>query len=620
TTAFATLRPSSPSRVFLRLRRLSVLYAASPRGWLLPVVRSAPTSDLACLILGHPARRSRPLARRTFDVSPTPVSSSPAPAPATSQPYTSPSSPPSSTTSISPTSGRVSLSTDPWSSRSSSTLRTLLLILPTSGLPGVTDLLPSATLPGGISPTSGLPGVTDILPTWGLPGVTDIRTVLPSVTLLGGVLPTTGLPGLTDILPGTGLPGVTDILPTGLSSFTLPGGVLPTSGLPGVTDILPGTGLPGVTDIVPTGLPGVTDILTTTGLPGLTTFLPTATLPGVTDVIPTGTLPTGSGFLSVDVGLSSIIGATVTIGDITVPHTVPVSAPITGSVTFSGGLTGISATASLPIGSVTATVPALTSLPPAVTSALDTGLLRAGITPTDGLGVSASLSIATVSVSLPLGSITDILPTSGLPSISLPGGILPTTGLPIVTDILPTTGLLPALTGLLPVATASTPASPTPLFTSSTSAEVPTSVPSGRSRRRPLSWARAHSIQRHRHRRSRPPRFHQERDHRYFAADCAILIIAGGVGEFEAGIFKGGQTREHALLAFTLGVPQLIVAVNKMNTSKWSEERFNEIAKETSNFIKRVGYNPKSVAFVPISGWRGDSLIEATANMPWYKG
>ncbi|KAG0977202.1 hypothetical protein G6F29_010249 [Rhizopus arrhizus] len=54
-------------------------------------------------------------------------------------------------------------------------------------------------------------------------------------------------------------------------------------------------------------------------------------------------------------------------------------------------------------------------------------------------------------------------------------------------------------------------------------------------------------------------------------ADCAILIIAGGTGEFEAGISKDGQTREHALLAFTLGVRQLIVAVNKMDTTKWSE-------------------------------------------------
>jgi elongation factor 1-alpha len=103
-------------------------------------------------------------------------------------------------------------------------------------------------------------------------------------------------------------------------------------------------------------------------------------------------------------------------------------------------------------------------------------------------------------------------------------------------------------------------------------------------------------------------------------ADCAILIIAAGTGEFEAGISKDGQTREHALLAYTLGVKQLIVAINKMDTVKWAESRFNEIVKETSNFIKKVGYNPKGVAFVPISGFNGDNMIEPSPNCPWYKG
>ena len=103
-------------------------------------------------------------------------------------------------------------------------------------------------------------------------------------------------------------------------------------------------------------------------------------------------------------------------------------------------------------------------------------------------------------------------------------------------------------------------------------------------------------------------------------ADCAILIIAGGTGEFEAGISKDGQTREHALLAYTLGVKQLIVAVNKMDTTKWSEDRFNEIVKEVSSFIKKVGYNPKTVPFVPISGFNGDNMIDVSSNAPWYKG
>lgn len=103
-------------------------------------------------------------------------------------------------------------------------------------------------------------------------------------------------------------------------------------------------------------------------------------------------------------------------------------------------------------------------------------------------------------------------------------------------------------------------------------------------------------------------------------ADCAILIIASGTGEFEAGISKDGQTREHALLAYTLGVKQLIVAINKMDTTGWSQARYEEIVKEVSNFIKKVGYNPKTVAFVPISGFHGDNMIEASTNCPWYKG
>ncbi|XP_061679840.1 elongation factor 1-alpha-like [Syngnathoides biaculeatus] len=105
-------------------------------------------------------------------------------------------------------------------------------------------------------------------------------------------------------------------------------------------------------------------------------------------------------------------------------------------------------------------------------------------------------------------------------------------------------------------------------------------------------------------------------------ADCAVLIVTAGVGEFEAGISKNGQTREHALLAYTLGVQQLIVAVNKMDSTEppYSQARFEEITKEVSAYIKKIGYNPKSVAFVPISGWHGDNMLEQSCKMPWYKG
>jgi len=105
-------------------------------------------------------------------------------------------------------------------------------------------------------------------------------------------------------------------------------------------------------------------------------------------------------------------------------------------------------------------------------------------------------------------------------------------------------------------------------------------------------------------------------------ADCAILVIASPAGEFEAGISKTGQTREHALLAYTLGVKQLIVLVNKMDekTVNFSEDRFNEIKNEVSNFIKKIGYNPEKVPFVPISGWNGDNMLEKSPNMGWWKG
>jgi len=105
-------------------------------------------------------------------------------------------------------------------------------------------------------------------------------------------------------------------------------------------------------------------------------------------------------------------------------------------------------------------------------------------------------------------------------------------------------------------------------------------------------------------------------------ADAAVLVIDSTTGGFEAGISKDGQTREHALLAYTLGVKQMIVAVNKMDdkTVMYSGDRYEEIKKEVSLYLKKVGYNPEKVPFVPISGWVGDNMIEPTDNMKWYKG
>jgi len=105
-------------------------------------------------------------------------------------------------------------------------------------------------------------------------------------------------------------------------------------------------------------------------------------------------------------------------------------------------------------------------------------------------------------------------------------------------------------------------------------------------------------------------------------ADAAVLVIDSTTGGFEAGISKDGQTREHAMLAFTLGVKQMIVCTNKMDDKSvnWSQQRYEEIQKEVADYLKKVGYNPKNVPFVPISGWAGDNMLEKSANMPWYKG
>ena len=105
-------------------------------------------------------------------------------------------------------------------------------------------------------------------------------------------------------------------------------------------------------------------------------------------------------------------------------------------------------------------------------------------------------------------------------------------------------------------------------------------------------------------------------------ADAAILIIASGTGEFESGFSKEGQTKEHALLAFTMGVKQMIVAINKMDdpSVNYKKDRYDEIKAEVSNYLKGIGYNVDKIQFVPISGWHGDNMISKSENMDWYKG
>jgi elongation factor 1-alpha len=105
-------------------------------------------------------------------------------------------------------------------------------------------------------------------------------------------------------------------------------------------------------------------------------------------------------------------------------------------------------------------------------------------------------------------------------------------------------------------------------------------------------------------------------------ADAAMLFVSAKKGEFEAGIGPGGQTREHAFLAFTLGVRQVIVAVNKMDDASvnWSKERYDEIKNEVTRMLRMVGFKTDNVNFIPTSGWTGDGLIKKSDKMPWYTG
>lgn len=103
-------------------------------------------------------------------------------------------------------------------------------------------------------------------------------------------------------------------------------------------------------------------------------------------------------------------------------------------------------------------------------------------------------------------------------------------------------------------------------------------------------------------------------------ADCAILVLSAKEGETDTAVAPGGQAREHAFLLKTLGVNQLIVAINKMDDSNYSEEAFKKAKEKGEKLIKSVGYKVEEVPFIPVSGWKGDNLVKRSENMPWYKG
>ncbi|KAK0672965.1 translation release factor eRF3 [Cercophora samala] len=108
-------------------------------------------------------------------------------------------------------------------------------------------------------------------------------------------------------------------------------------------------------------------------------------------------------------------------------------------------------------------------------------------------------------------------------------------------------------------------------------------------------------------------------------ADVGILVISARKGEYETGFEKGGQTREHAMLAKTQGVNKLIVAINKMDdpTVNWSHERYLECTTKLQQFLKGTGYNLKTdVFFMPIAAQQTMGIKDRVPKdvCPWYDG
>ncbi|AKB44663.1 MAG TPA: translation elongation factor EF-1 subunit alpha [Methanosarcina vacuolata] len=96
-------------------------------------------------------------------------------------------------------------------------------------------------------------------------------------------------------------------------------------------------------------------------------------------------------------------------------------------------------------------------------------------------------------------------------------------------------------------------------------------------------------------------------------ADAAVLVVAAPDGVM-------AQTKEHIFLSRTLGINQLIVAINKMDASDYSEKRYKEVVEQVSGILKMIGFKPAEIPFIPISAFNGDNVVKHSDKTPWYKG
>ena len=96
-------------------------------------------------------------------------------------------------------------------------------------------------------------------------------------------------------------------------------------------------------------------------------------------------------------------------------------------------------------------------------------------------------------------------------------------------------------------------------------------------------------------------------------ADAAVLVVA-----VEEGVQP--QTKEHAFLAKTLGVNQMIVVINKMDKVNYDQSRYEAVKSDVEKLLKSIGYKTEEIPFIPCSAYEGDNVVKKTEKMPWYKG
>ncbi|KAF3037411.1 Hsp70 suppressor, GTPase facilitates ribosomal subunit dissociation [Didymella keratinophila] len=103
-------------------------------------------------------------------------------------------------------------------------------------------------------------------------------------------------------------------------------------------------------------------------------------------------------------------------------------------------------------------------------------------------------------------------------------------------------------------------------------------------------------------------------------ADFPVLVIDSSTNGFEAGL--KGQTKEHILIARSMGMQHIIVAVNKMDTVTWSKARFDEITKKMTTFLTEASFAEKRITFIPLAGLTGENVVSKISNpaADWYTG